>query len=96
MHAGSVDMLSTESQVAITAVACSLVFFMLGSIFGVLCHYWTTLSHACRSKSSSNSKPTPPAGSTPVVYEEVSLDPLAGRKGDTELTKNVAYGPIHS
>ena len=89
-------MLSTESQVAITAVVCCLLFFIIGSIFGALCHYWTTLPHVHRSKTSSSSGPTPPAGSTPVVYEEVSLDPLAGRKGDTELTENVAYGPIRS
>ena len=87
-------MLSTGSEVAITAVVCSLVFFILGSLFGALCQYWITLIRVRRSKTSSSRGPTPPAGSTPVVYEEVSPDPHAGRKGGIELTENVAYGPI--
>ena len=75
----------------ITAVVCSLVFFTLGMLVGVLCLHCATVVRVRKSK---NSSPTPPATSIAVVYEEVSPDTNTGTKSDIELKDNVAYGPI--
>ena len=92
MYAGSVNVLSSGSQVAITAVICSLGFFTLGLILGILWHHRpTTTCTALKSRSSSS---IPPAASAPVVYEELSLEAHSERKSDIELKENVAYGPI--
>ena len=86
-------MLSTENQVVITAVVCSLVFFTLGMLVGVLSHHCATVLRV--RKSTKNSSPTPPVTtSTPVVYEEVSLDTNTGRNVHIEFKDNIAYGPI--
>ena len=87
-------MLSAENQVIITAVVCSLVFFTLGMLVGVLCLHCATVLHVHKSKTLSSGRPTPPATSTPVVYEEVSPDISTGNNVDIEFKDNVAYGPV--
>ena len=91
-------MLSTASQVLITAIVCSLVLFVLGMLVGALFHYLATVRCVCKLKQSSSNSPAPPAASTPVVYEEVSQchapDSNSGMKSDIELKDNLAYGPV--
>ena len=84
-------MLSAATQVLITAIVCSLVFFVLGMLVGAIFHYWATV---CKIKQSSSNSPTPPAASAPVVYEELSPDSQSGRKSDIELKDNLAYVPV--
>ena len=86
-------MLSAASQVLVTAIACSLFFFILGMLVGALFHYWATVRCVCRLKQSSlSNRPVAPA---PAVYEEVSSDLHSGRKCDIELKDNLAYGQVH-
>ena len=88
-------MLSAATQVLITAIVCSLVFFILGMFVGALFHYWATVRCVCKLfKQSSSNSPTPPAATAPVVYEEVSPDSHSERKCDIELKDNLAYGPV--
>ena len=91
--AGSETTLFT-SQLIITAVVCSLVFFVLGTFLGALTVLLACLKYVQiirKSNKSKSSSPTPPA---PVVYEEVSPDSHIQRKNDIELNENVAYGPV--
>ena len=82
-------MLAAGSQVIIASVICSLVFFILGMLTGFLCYH---LPHLCKLK---NKNPKTPAGSAPVVYEEVSCsNSHSQRKSDIELKANAAYGPV--
>ena len=78
----------------VTAIICSLVFFVLGMLAGALFHYWATVRCVCKVKQSSSNSPTPPAATAPVVYEEVSPDSHSERKCDIELKDNLAYGPV--
>ena len=87
-------MLSAAIQVLITAIVCSLVFFILGMLVGALFHYRATVRCVCKFKQSSSNSPTPPAASAPVVYEELSPDSQSGRKCDVELKDNLAYGSV--
>lgn len=92
MSAGSknIHVLSVGIQVAITAVICSLVFFTLGLMFGIIYHHWPRAR--CTTCKSSCCSPTPPP---PVVYEDVSLSTHSHQvKSDIALKENVAYGPI--
>ena len=84
-------MLSAATQVLITAIVCSLVFFVLGMLVGAIFHYWATV---CKIKQSSSNSSTLPAASAQVVYEEVSPDSHPERKCDIELKDNLAYGPV--
>ena len=87
------NMLSSANQVLITAIVCSLAFFVLGMLFGALFHYWATVRCVCKFKQPSSNSPTPPAALTQVVYEEVSPD--SERKCDIELKgDNLAYVPV--
>ena len=56
VHTGSGNTLSVTNQVFITAVICSLVFFVLGMLVGAVFLYWIAIRYACRSKNST----TPP------------------------------------
>ena len=88
VRTGSGTTLSVANQVLITAVVCSLVFFVLGMLVGVLFLYWIVIRCAWRSKQSNNST------SPPVMYEDVSLHSHFQVRNDIELKENVAYGPI--
>ena len=93
--AGSGNMLSAESQVAITAVICSLVFLIMGMLLGVLCHYLTiTRCTTFKSKHLTSNNPLPPTEPPPVVYEEMSPETHSQVKSDIELEENVAYGSV--
>ena len=85
-------MLSNGSAVATTAVVCSLVFLVIGVLFGALCGHWTTVYRLGKLKqpgSINNSEPTQLAAPVPV-YEE-----LASHEGKhIQLKENVAYGPL--
>ena len=94
MCTGSGNILSAATRVLITAIVCSLFFFILGLLVGVLFHYWATVRCECRLKQSSTNRPTPPAAPAPVVYEEVSPDSHSGRKCDIEVKDNLAYGHV--
>ena len=87
-------MLSAVSQVLITAIVCSLVFFILGMLAGALFHYWATVRCVCKFKQSSRNSPTPPAAAGPVIYDEVSPDSRSEGMCDIELKDNLAYGPV--
>ena len=88
-------MLSAGSQVAITAVICSLVFLIIGMLLGVLCHYLTiTRCTTFKSKHLASNTPLPAAEQCPVVYEEVSPETHSQVKSDIELEENVAYGSV--
>jgi hypothetical protein len=95
--------LSSSSQVILTAVICSFVFFFLGVLVAVFCHHWgRVFIKPCYSAGDikcSNGKrhehPSPtdrPADDAPVVYEEVTTDSRSRQK--IELEENVAYGHI--
>ena len=87
--------LSAGSQVAIATVICSLVFFILGLILGVIYHRLPRAGcTTCNFKRYSGNCPTPPAAVSPVVYEEVSPDRHSQVKSDIELKENVAYGNV--
>ena len=81
--------LSTATAVAISAVVCSLVVFIAGTVCGVL----LTVCISRWNKKRRSSKPAPNTQEqqqTVVVYEEV--DTLKSQK--IELEQNVAYGPV--
>ena len=92
---------STTSQLILTGVICSFVFFFLGVLFGVLRHRWgRVFIKPCtgdikRSNGKRREHPSPtdtPAVTAPVVYEEVATDSHSQQK--IELEENVAYGHI--
>ena len=81
--------LSTAATVAITAVVCSLVMFITGTLCGALLT-------VCISRWNKKGRGTKPAPNTQeqqqaaAVYEEV--DTLQNQ--NFELKENVAYGPV--
>ena len=79
--------LSTAATAAITAVVCSLVMFITGTVCGVL----LTVCISRRKKKRRSSKPAPNTQEqqTVVVYEEVDT-----QSKKIELKENVAYGPV--
>ena len=92
----SVDILSNTSQLTLTATICSLVFFTLGVLVGVICHQCATVNRCIvpKTKCLSSSRSSPPGASVSPVYEQVSLENCSGKKSDIELKENVAYGPV--
>ena len=92
MHAGTsfsgekVE-LSTGGALAITAVLCSVVFFVLGVLSTLLVVYCITAKRAKYSVSSSSTEPQIPA----PLYEEVTTTDTKPR--GIELNENIAYGP---
>ena len=81
---------TTGSVAAITAVLCSVVFFLLGTICGMFIHYClssTAKRRAQYSESSSSTEPQTPA----PVYEEISATDTKPKA--IELSENIAYGP---
>ena len=78
--------LSYAGALALTAAICSVAFFVIGAVFGMLCLYFTLMykqSHARK-----NDQPVVP----PLpVYEDVHVN-----KNDIELKDNVSYGPIRT
>ena len=86
-------MLSAGSQVAITAVICSLVFLIIGMLLGILCYHWTiTRCTTFKSKCLAGNSPLPPTTPPPGVYEEVLAERHSQVKNNIELEENVAYG----
>ena len=74
----------TATAVAITAVVCSLVMFITGTVCGVL----ITVCISRRNKKGRGSKPVPNTQEQhPVGTEEVQSHKI-------ELEENVAYGPV--
>ena len=83
-------MLSTGSAVVITAVLCSVVFFLLGTVCGMLIHYCLSSTAKRRAQYSVSSSSTEPQTPAPV-YEEI---PATDTKPKAiELSENIAYGP---
>ena len=86
--------LSHGGVVTLTAVICSTVFFVLGTVFGMLCLYFIfryKQSHANKTDQLAETPPPLP------VYEviHVSPPPTADNKQVIELKENVAYAPIN-
>ena len=80
--------LSTAATAAITAVVCSLVMFIAGTLCGAL----LTVCISRWNKKGHSSKPAPSTEKqqqAAVVYEEVDT-----RNKKIELKENVAYGPV--
>ena len=76
--------LSTATAIAITAVVCSLVMFITGTVCGVL----LTVCISRWNKKRHSSKPAPNTQEQhPVGTEEVQSHKI-------ELEENVAYGPV--
>ena len=76
--------LSTAIAVAITAVVCSLLMFITGTVFGVL----LTVCINKWNKKRRSSKPAPNSHEQhPLGTEEVQSHKI-------ELEENVAYGPV--
>ena len=76
--------LSTATAVAITAVVCSLVMFIAGTLCGVL----LTVCISRWNKKGRSSKPAPNTQEqNPVGMEEAQSHKI-------ELEENVAYGPV--
>ena len=77
----------------ITAVICSLVFFILGVLVGIVFDRCATVKCTpCKTKHLSCSSLPPPVAV--VLYEEVSPEMHSQKKNDIELEENVAYGPV--
>ena len=97
------EMLSNTTQVAITAVVCSVAFFLFGILVGVLCHRWAVPAfmkpynkkHSNETEHQHSHSDRPAAVTAPVLYEEVKLssDPPHSEQ-NIELQENAAYGPI--
>ena len=80
--------LPTAATVAITAVLCSLVAFVAGTVCGVL----LSVCISRWNKKRRSSKPAPNTEEqqqTVAVYEEVDI-----QSKKIELKENVAYGPV--
>ena len=80
--------LSAEGALALSAVICSTIFFMLG----MLCMY---LTMRCKqSHTTKNDRPDVVLAQLPApVYEDIDLH-APKIKQTIELKENVAYGPI--
>ena len=85
--------LSYGGALTLTGVICSTVFFVVGTVFGMLC-----LSVILRCKQSHANKNNQPAETQPPlpVYEDIHVSPpsTGNNKRSIELKHNVAYGPI--
>ena len=81
--------LSTVATATITAVVCSLVMFITGTVCGVLVTVCISRWHKKR-RSSKPAPNTQEQQQAAVVYEEV--DTMQSQK--FELKENVAYGPV--
>ena len=88
---GSSIVLSTGSAVAITAVLCSVVFFLLGAVCGMLIHYCLSSTAKRRAQYSVSSSSTEPQTPAPVL-EEISATDTKPKA--IELSDNIAYGPV--
>ena len=80
--------LSTAATAVITAVVCSLVMFITGTMFGAL----LTVCISRWNKKGHSSKPAPNTQEqqqAAAVYEEVDT-----QSKKIELKENVAYGPV--
>jgi hypothetical protein len=92
------NVLSSSSQLILTGVICSFVFFLLGVLVGALCYRWGRIFvKPCTKRSNRKRREHPsltdtPADDAPVVYEEVTNDSHPRQK--IELEENVAYGHI--
>ena len=78
----------------LSAVICSTVFFVIGTIFGMLCLYFILRykqSHANKYDQSAETQPPLP------VYEDIHVSPpsTADDKQVIELNENVAYKTIN-
>ena len=82
------ETLSTQSQVIITAIICSVVFLLLGMFLGALFYHCAAVRYK-RKCNAVSIHSAPPSASAPVVYEEVSPDSHTGRKNDIELSDYV-------
>ena len=81
LHAGRESSLSTEIQLLITTITCSLGSLLFGMLLGALIYYCVAVQHVC--------KPDPPVQ---VIYDEVPPNLNVERQSDVELESNVAYG----
>ena len=85
--------LSYGGALSLTGVICSTVFFVVGTVFGMLC-----LSVILRYKQSHANKNDQPVETLPPlpVYEDIHVSPPSteNNKQSIELKENVAYGPI--
>ena len=80
--------LSTAATAAITAVVCSLVMFITGTVCGAL--IIVCISRWNKKRRSSKPAPnTQEQQQTVAVYEEVDT-----QSKTIELEQNVAYGPV--
>ena len=85
--------LSYGGALTLTGVICSTVFFVVGTVFGMLCSFLIL-----RYKQSHANKNDQPAETQPPlpVYEDIHVSPpsTGNNKHSIELKENVAYGPI--
>ena len=85
---------SHGGAITLTAVICSTVFFVLGTILGMLSLYFIL-----RYKQSHANKNDQPAETQPPlpVYEDIHISPpsTADNKQVIELNENVAYKTIN-
>ena len=85
--------LSCEGELTLTGVICSTVFFVVGTVFGMLCLFLILRykqSHANKNDQRAETQPPLP------VYEVIHVSPpsTGNNKQSIELKENVAYGPI--
>ena len=86
--------LSIGATLALVAVICSMVFFILGTVFGSLCVYCVP---KCKQLYNSKYGHQLCVSQQPVPdYEDVhhKTHSLEHNKHTIELKENVAYGPI--
>ena len=91
MHVGnSSRQQSCGRAVTLTAVICSTVFFIIGTLFLIL-HLRCKQSYANKTDQPAETQPPRP------VYEDIHVSPpsTADNKQVIELKENVAYGPIN-
>ena len=93
---GGSPQLSHGGAVTLTAVICSTVFFVLGSVFGMMCLHFIyryNQSHAIKTDQPAAAETQPPL----PVYEDIHVSPpsTTDNKQVIQLKENVAYGPIN-
>ena len=86
-------MLSTGGAVATTAVACSLVFLVIGILVGAICGYRLRKQRIFKQTGSISSEPLPPPAAPVQFYDEAVTHEVI-MKHNIELKENVAYGPV--
>ena len=92
--ASTLPQLSNGATLALVAVICSTVFFILGTVFGSLCVYCVP---KCKQLYNSKYGHQLSVSQQPVPdYEDVhhTTNSLEHDKHTIELKENVAYGPI--